>query len=141
MLFVDLVMDNTVIFTGQVCRGNMALGGDDYLNLPGIFMFLDTQGFEDPTWDGLGSRFILTYMSPTAGAMDIPLTATPIQNLIVQLDTHGFTIAVYEQEIGVDPFYDDLLPAGFDAGYAVQYFCAIPSPYAVTGYWDPTYTV
>lgn len=139
MLFADLIMDNTTIFLGQTCRGNMALGGATYLNLPGIFMFLDTQGFDDPVWEGLGTRFQLNYLSPGSPAQIIPLQTTPIQNLVAQLDTHGFSIAVYEQPIPTDPFYADLLPIDADEGYKMQYFLAIPSPYVVDGYWVTTY--
>lgn len=36
-----------------------------YFGFSGDFMFIDTQGFEDPDYTGLGARFILVYLEAT----------------------------------------------------------------------------
>lgn len=36
-----------------------------YLGFVGDFMFVDTQGQDDPQWEGLGTRWVLVYIEAT----------------------------------------------------------------------------
>lgn len=74
ILYMDLVSNGTKIVTGRQCR---SFGGStteaapflllsgQYWGFEGDFLFIDTEGDEDPQYSGLGSRWQLLYYSPT----------------------------------------------------------------------------
>lgn len=61
-LFADLYVDNAAVITGVICRDRVPLVRAAYLGFAGDLVFCDTQGVSDPTYDGLGARFLLSYL-------------------------------------------------------------------------------
>lgn len=69
-LYVDLYVNNTLIIGGVVAWNLNVIVRNSYLGFIGDLAFYDTQGEEDPSYDGLGSRFVLMYLFPS----DLPPT-------------------------------------------------------------------
>lgn len=63
-LFLDLYVGGNLIVAGAMCQDRNRLVRSAYLGFSGDLMFMDTLGAEDPTWDGLGSRYLLAYLLP-----------------------------------------------------------------------------
>jgi hypothetical protein len=61
-LFMDVLLNNTKIAAGVPCLNNNKIVREAYSGLIGDFMFTDTQGTNDPTYDGLGDRYQLIYL-------------------------------------------------------------------------------
>lgn len=61
-MFFDLEADGVVITRTNICRnlGRMLLDRG-YKGFVGDFVFVDTQGADDPQYTGLGSRWLLIY--------------------------------------------------------------------------------
>jgi hypothetical protein len=71
-LFCDVYVNNSPIITGVRCRNMVRIVRDTYLGFVGDLMFLDQQGTFappstglDPSSPGLGSRYLLAYLSAT----------------------------------------------------------------------------
>lgn len=64
VLFMDLFVAGTLILSGITCRNAAAIVRNTYFGFTGDFAFYDTQGTTDPTYTGLGARYILAYLSP-----------------------------------------------------------------------------
>ncbi len=64
-LFMDVLVDNAPIVSGTICENLNRIVRDTYLGFVGDFVFLDTQGSSDPTYQGLGTRFLLFYLTAT----------------------------------------------------------------------------
>lgn len=62
-LFMDVFVDDALIIGGVICENLNRIVRDLYLGFAGDFVFQDTQGNVNPTVPGLGSRFILIYLS------------------------------------------------------------------------------
>lgn len=62
-LYADLDAGSDVVFRGAVCRCGADIVQSPTLRFSGSLHFYDTQGAQDPEYDGLGSRFILLYLS------------------------------------------------------------------------------
>ena len=45
----------------MLCLNEVGLVRESYLGFVGQLVFVDMQGSSDPTYDGLGSRYLLTY--------------------------------------------------------------------------------
>jgi hypothetical protein len=60
-LFLDLYVNDSPIITGVIARDRVAIVRDAYLGFFGDLAFIDTQGTSDPTYSGLGSRFLLVW--------------------------------------------------------------------------------
>lgn len=60
-LFLDLAVNGVAIVTAMLCMNGVGLVRQAYLGFSGQLTFIDTQGSSDPTYDGLGSRYILCY--------------------------------------------------------------------------------
>ncbi|MCG4273620.1 phage baseplate plug family protein [Acetobacter senegalensis] len=60
-LYTDFWLANTRLLSGVLCQDRTWLVRDEAIGLPGDFTFADTQGTQDPTYDGLGSRYLLLY--------------------------------------------------------------------------------
>ena len=58
-LIMDMTIDNTPVFAGRRCVNKMPL----VLGFPiaGNFYFMDKYENTDPTYDGLGGRYLLIY--------------------------------------------------------------------------------
>lgn len=61
-LFLDLYRDDTLVIGGAACRDRVRVLRDAYHQFDGDLAFEDTQGTDDPTTPGLGSRFVLLYL-------------------------------------------------------------------------------
>ena len=62
-LFVDLNSNGEEISTGVIARNAVQLDPREYGSFSGNLMFIDTQGNDDPTYDGFGTRFFLIYLT------------------------------------------------------------------------------
>lgn len=67
-VFVDINADGTDIVVGVIARDAVPLMCRDYLGFIGNLLFVDTQGNADPSYDGLGSRFSLVYLTAEENA-------------------------------------------------------------------------
>ena len=63
-LFCNLSVANALIIGGVICQNVNRIVRDAYLGFVGDLVFLDTQGTDDPTTPGLGSRYFLVYLDP-----------------------------------------------------------------------------
>jgi hypothetical protein len=61
-LFIDVLLDEEPIALSRICQNLNRIVRDLYLGFAGDFMFLDTEGSEDPVYTGLGSRYVLMYI-------------------------------------------------------------------------------
>lgn len=62
-LFVDINVDGSDVMTAVVARDVTPLISRDYAGVIGNVMFIDTQGYADPEYSNLGSRFRLVYLT------------------------------------------------------------------------------
>lgn len=62
-LYIDLYVSNALIIGGVICQNINRIVRDLYLGFVGDLVFNDTQGASDPTYDGLGGRYVLLYLS------------------------------------------------------------------------------
>lgn len=62
-LFIDVSVGGALLIGGVLCLHRRLIVRDAYLGFAGDLAFFDTQGIADPTWDGLGGRFFLGYLS------------------------------------------------------------------------------
>ena len=64
-LFVDVYVGNAMIVAGVIALNLNRIVRSLYLGFVGDLCFLDTQGADDPVYTGLGTRFLLLYLSPS----------------------------------------------------------------------------
>lgn len=62
-LFVDINADGVDVVVGVIARDAVPLVCREYTGFVGNLLFIDTQGSADPSYDGLGSRFSLVYLT------------------------------------------------------------------------------
>ena len=67
-LFFDLYVDGDLVIGGVICENVNRIVRNVYLGFTGDFIFWDTQGLDDPIYTGLGSRFLLIYLSESEAA-------------------------------------------------------------------------
>lgn len=60
-LFVDVYVNDALTIGGVAARNLTYIVRSAYLGFAGDLFFHDTQGTEDPTYTGLGGRFLLFY--------------------------------------------------------------------------------
>ncbi len=60
-LYTDVLLDGNPCVTGRICRDRVGLLYP-YMGVTGNLMFVDQEGLSDPTYDGLGSRYLLMYL-------------------------------------------------------------------------------
>jgi hypothetical protein len=65
-----LYVNDSPIVQGVVCQRWNRIVRSAYLGFVGDFAFWDTQGKSDPTFDGLGGRYLLCYLQKS----DLPGT-------------------------------------------------------------------
>jgi hypothetical protein len=61
-LYLDLTIGATPILAGVICQNANRIVRYAYLGFVGDLAFFDTQGSDDPTFTGLGSRWQLVYL-------------------------------------------------------------------------------
>jgi len=62
-LFFDMTVNNTPCVNSVICLNLVGLVREAYYGFTGQLAFVDTQGTSDPTYDGLGTRYQLVYVS------------------------------------------------------------------------------
>lgn len=63
-LFIDVYVNDALVIGGVICLNANVIVRDAYLGFAGDLAFVDTQGSDDPSYTGLGSRFVLIYLEP-----------------------------------------------------------------------------
>lgn len=61
-LYMNVWVSGTQVVAGAICQNLNPVMHADYLDLGGDFVWVDTQGYDDPTYDELGSRYVLTFL-------------------------------------------------------------------------------
>jgi hypothetical protein len=61
-LFVDVFVSDTPVCTTILVHDRDRFVRSEYSGFIGDFIFVDTQGADDPVWDGLGVRYQLIYL-------------------------------------------------------------------------------
>jgi hypothetical protein len=98
-LFVDLSIDEQVIFQGVPALNAVPLNPSIHAGLEGTLMFGDNQGTEDPFSEGLGSRFSLLYFKDNVNpGVSIPLQPIPSQQFNITLNGQNCTVSIYHKE-------------------------------------------
>lgn len=62
-LFMDLAIDQTVIFAGVICQDMERLKLYPIWPFSGQLVFVDMNGDDEPEWSGLGERWKLLYLT------------------------------------------------------------------------------
>ena len=62
-VFIDVNADGVDMVVGVIARDAVPLVCREYAGFVGNLLFIDTQGSSDPSYDGLGSRFSLVYLT------------------------------------------------------------------------------
>lgn len=62
-LFMDVLVDDVAIISGVICQNLNPIVQNGYLGFSGDLAFMDMQGSSDPEYTGLGSRYLLAYLS------------------------------------------------------------------------------
>lgn len=60
-LYFSLDLNSKNIYAGVICRDRVNLTPYIYRGFSGMIYFADTQGQDDPTYNGLDDRFLLIY--------------------------------------------------------------------------------
>lgn len=65
-LYADITLNGKLIYAGVICQDRTLLVNRPYLGMKGDLVFVDQQGKTDsgPTYDGLGSRYVLYWIEP-----------------------------------------------------------------------------
>lgn len=61
-LYLDLFVNHDPIVTTALCHDRVRIVRESYRGFVGDLSFLDTQGYADPEYPGLGGRFLLVYL-------------------------------------------------------------------------------
>ena len=62
-VFVDINAGGVDISVGTIARDAVPLVSREYAGFSGNLLFIDSQGSADPSYDGLGDRFALVYLT------------------------------------------------------------------------------
>lgn len=62
-LYMDLTVNSVQILQTMICLDRVGLVRFPYLGFVGQLVFIDTEGTDDPVYTGLGTRFVLAYIS------------------------------------------------------------------------------
>ncbi len=63
IMYLDLAMNGTTIAPGCIVRDRVRIIRRPYIGFSGDLMVVDQLGTEDPTYDAMGSRFLLYYLT------------------------------------------------------------------------------
>lgn len=61
-MYLDLFVNHQPILTTVLCHDRVRLVRDTYQGFIGDLTFIDTRGYADPEYTGLGDRFVLAYL-------------------------------------------------------------------------------
>lgn len=62
-VFMNLYVSGVLIIGGVLCENLNRIVRSLYLGFSGDFVFYDTQGTDDPFYTGIGTRFLLVYLT------------------------------------------------------------------------------
>jgi hypothetical protein len=65
-LFITIYVGTVIIIAGVICRDRTRIVRNTYLGFNGDFIFMDTQGTNDPDYTGLGgatARYQILYLT------------------------------------------------------------------------------
>lgn len=62
-VFIDLFVNDAPIITSVICQDRNRIVRDEYLGFLGDLAFFDLQGEDDPYYTGLGTRWVLGYLT------------------------------------------------------------------------------
>jgi hypothetical protein len=62
-IFCDVSVSGVQIVAGVMVHNACLIVRDAYLGFIGDLAFYDMQGVSDPTYDGLGTRYVLAYLT------------------------------------------------------------------------------
>ncbi len=62
-MFFDLAVNGVQVTTATQAKNLVTIVPTSYLGFTGVLLFMDTQGTSDPIYTGLGSRWVLLYLS------------------------------------------------------------------------------
>ena len=104
MIYCDLSINDIVIWSGVPCLNGVSIKSSSYIPFSGNLIFFDNQKNSDPTYDQLGTRYLLTFISATADPATstsfmqfVPLQPIPSQVVHVVLDGQNCTLSIYEK--------------------------------------------
>ena len=60
-LYADLIVNDQQIVSGMLCHTGQPVVAYEYMDFSGNLYWVDTQGQEDPVYEGIGTRFYLVY--------------------------------------------------------------------------------
>lgn len=63
-IYLDLYVNSAPVVQGVICINCVKIVRYSYLGFSGDLVIVDTQGETDPSYDELGSRYRLYYLSP-----------------------------------------------------------------------------
>lgn len=61
-LHLDLRVNEVLLLAGAICQDRNLIVRSSYIGFVGDLCFIDTMGTDDPTYEGLGTRFGLAYI-------------------------------------------------------------------------------
>lgn len=61
-LFMDVYVNNVLVLAGALCENKNKIIRNLYFGFVGDFIWVDTQGTNDPYYTGLGARYLLVYL-------------------------------------------------------------------------------
>jgi len=61
--YMDLYIGDKAIMQGVICLNSTRMVRYDYLGFSGDLVFIDTKGCMDPSYDEIGTRFKLYYLT------------------------------------------------------------------------------
>lgn len=61
-LYLDVILEGDTILAGVLTRDRVLCVRQSYLGFVGDLAFMDTQGTEDASFEGLGTRWVLMYL-------------------------------------------------------------------------------
>jgi hypothetical protein len=64
-MFVNVFLNGILILGGVIAQNLNRIIRDTYFGFTGDLCFYDTQGSDDPSYDGLGGRYVLLYLEPS----------------------------------------------------------------------------
>lgn len=62
-VFVDVAVNGADVAVATIARDAVPLISREYAGFAGNLLFIDSQGSSDPSYDGLGARFDLVYLT------------------------------------------------------------------------------
>ena len=94
-IFVDLNSNGIDISVGVLAHNAVALDPREYAGFSGNLMFIDTQGLNDPNFEGFGTRWFLIYFTAAEYALSKILNISP-SSLLDLLTTDDLEIIYTE---------------------------------------------